>query len=109
VRSSPSACASSSLSTTARARTVSSALISRLDKSGEVREIAKGIGRIDGLYQMSDGSLLATDWNIGSLFRWTEKGGIETLEGLQGTGGFHRRERSQRHDGVRPRSCGKSA
>ncbi|HYC45237.1 MAG TPA: hypothetical protein VED01_07085 [Burkholderiales bacterium] len=50
-----------------------------LTKDGELRELAKGLGRLDGVYQLRDGSLLVTDWNSGSLSRWTEKGGMEKL------------------------------
>jgi hypothetical protein len=60
-----------------------------LDKSGDLKELAKAIGRLDGLYQMQDGSILATDWNSGSLFRWTEKSGMETLvSGFKGPADF---------------------
>ena len=60
-----------------------------LSKSGEFRELAKGIGRLDGLYQMNDGSILATDWNSGALIRWTEKSGVETLAtGFKGPADF---------------------
>jgi sugar lactone lactonase YvrE len=60
-----------------------------LDKSGELKELAKAIGRLDGLYQLQDGSLLATEWNSGSLVRWTEKGGIEKLAtGFKGPADF---------------------
>ena len=53
------------------------------------RELAKPIGRLDGVYQMHDGSLLATDWNSGSLFRWSEKSGMETLaSGFKGPADF---------------------
>jgi len=46
---------------------------------GEVKTLAKDIGRLDGLYEMDDKTLLVTDWNTGSLFRWSMKGGQETL------------------------------
>jgi sugar lactone lactonase YvrE len=60
-----------------------------LDKSGELKELAKSIGRLDGLYQMRDGSLLITDWNSGSLVRWTEKTGVEKLAtGFKGPADF---------------------
>jgi sugar lactone lactonase YvrE len=60
-----------------------------LDKSGELKELAKAIGRLDGLYQMQDGSLLATEWNSGSLVRWTAKGGVEKLvTGFKGPADF---------------------
>ena len=58
-------------------------------KSGELKEIAKAIGRLDGVYQMQDGSILATDWNSGSLFRWSEKTGKEELaSGFKGPADF---------------------
>ena len=41
--------------------------------------ISKPIGRLDGVYQMKDGSLLVTDWNSGSLFHWSAKAGVQTL------------------------------
>lgn len=50
-----------------------------VDKKGNVKELSKPIGRLDGLYQMSDGTILATDWNSGSLFSWTAKDGVKTL------------------------------
>jgi hypothetical protein len=60
-----------------------------LDKSGDLKEIAKGLGRVDGLYRMKDGSLLATDWDSGSLFRWTEKSGRVVLaQGFKGPADF---------------------
>jgi DNA-binding beta-propeller fold protein YncE len=60
-----------------------------LSKSGELKELAKAIGRVDGVYQMRDGSILATDWNSGSLFRWTEKSGMEKLaSGFKGPADF---------------------
>ena len=38
---------------------------------------------------MQDGSILATDWNSGSLFRWSEKSGMETLaSGFKGPADF---------------------
>ena len=50
-----------------------------LDAKGEVKALSKDIGRLDGLYQMNDGTLLVTDWNSGSLFSWSEKSGMQTL------------------------------
>ena len=40
--------------------------------SGQIKPISEPIGRIDGLYEMPDGSLLYTDWNTSSLSHWTE-------------------------------------
>ena len=56
---------------------------------GEIKTLAKEVGRLDGLYQMEDGSLLMTDWKSGSLIRWSEKTGVETLaKGLKGPADF---------------------
>jgi hypothetical protein len=60
-----------------------------LGVSGQVRQISDPIGRIDGLYEMADGSLLFTDWNSGSLSHWSEKGGITKLaDGFKGPADF---------------------
>jgi hypothetical protein len=41
------------------------------------------------MYEMADGSILATDWDTGSLFRWTEKGGMQKLAtGFKGPADF---------------------
>ena len=38
---------------------------------------------------MNDGSLLARDWNTGSLFRWSAKAGMEPLaKGFKGPADF---------------------
>ena len=59
-----------------------------LSPSGEIKTLAKDIGRLDGLYEMDDGTLLITDWGTGSLFRWSAKG-IETLaKGFKGPADF---------------------
>jgi sugar lactone lactonase YvrE len=60
-----------------------------LGADGGVKELSKAIGRLDGIYQMKDGTLLATDWNSGSLFSWSAKGGMETLaSGFKGPADF---------------------
>jgi len=47
------------------------------------------VGRVDGIYQMADGTLLVTDWNTGSLARWSEKSGLEPLaKGFKGPADF---------------------
>jgi sugar lactone lactonase YvrE len=43
------------------------------------RTLAGGIGRLDGLYQMTDGTLLVTDWDTGRVFAWSEKSGATTI------------------------------
>jgi hypothetical protein len=53
--------------------------------SGQVKALSDPIGMLDGLYEMADGSLLATDWKTGSLFLWSEKGGVQKLaDGFKG-------------------------
>jgi hypothetical protein len=60
-----------------------------LAKNGEFKELAKDIGRLDGLYQMKDGSLLTTDWASGALLKWTPSKGMETLaSGFKGPADF---------------------
>lgn len=51
--------------------------------------VTEPIGRLDGLYEMPDGSFLATDWNTGSLFHWTKAGGVKKLaDGFKGPADF---------------------
>jgi hypothetical protein len=54
-----------------------------------LRELSKPIGRLDGVYQLDDGSLLVTNWDTGSLIRWSDKTGVETLaSGFKGPADF---------------------
>ena len=47
------------------------------------------IGRLDGVAELKDGSLLVTDWNSGSLFQWSKKTGMHKLaEGFKGPADF---------------------
>jgi sugar lactone lactonase YvrE len=63
--------------------------IHAMTPSGETKALSEGIGRLDGVYEMSDGSLLVTDWNSGSLFQWSAKSGITTLaSGFKGPADF---------------------
>ena len=60
-----------------------------LGVSGQVKEISAPIGRLDGVYPLPDGSLLLTDWNTGSLFRWTDNGEMRKLaDGFKGPADF---------------------
>ena len=60
-----------------------------LGVSGQIRDLSGPIGRLDGVYRMQDGTLLVTDWNSGSLFSWTEKGGMQKLAtGFKGPADF---------------------
>ena len=60
-----------------------------LGVSGQVKEISAPIGRLDGIYPLADGSLLLTDWNTGSLSRWTDNGELRKLaDGFKGPADF---------------------
>jgi len=60
-----------------------------LGVSGQIKQLSPPIGRIDGLYEMRDGSYLATDWNSGSLFQWLQNGEIRKLaDGFKGPADF---------------------
>ena len=57
--------------------------------NGQIEKLTDPIGRLDGLYEMKDGSLLFTDWNTSSLSRWSAKGGVTKLaEGFKGPADF---------------------
>ena len=60
-----------------------------VDAKGKTTAISEPIGRLDGLYQLKDGSLLVTDWNSGSLFQWSKKMGMHKLaEGFKAPADF---------------------
>lgn len=43
--------------------------------------LSDNIGMLDGVYQMTNGDILATDWVTGSLFQWNKKMGMKKLAG----------------------------
>ena len=58
-------------------------------KDGEIKTLAPDLGRIDGIYQLKDGTLLVTDWNSGSLAHWSPKAGLQPLaKGFKGPADF---------------------
>jgi sugar lactone lactonase YvrE len=59
-----------------------------LSAGGEIKTLAKDLGRLDGLYQMDDGTLLITEWNSGSLLRWSAKGTETLAKGFKGPADF---------------------
>ena len=59
-----------------------------ISTGGEIKTLAKDLGRLDGLYQMDDGTLLVTDWNSGSLLRWSAKGTETLAKGFKGPADF---------------------
>ena len=46
---------------------------------GDVTPVTEGLGRLDGLYEMADGSLLTTDWSSAALLAWNEDGVRQVL------------------------------
>jgi hypothetical protein len=47
------------------------------------------IGRLDGVHEFADGSLLVSDWDSGSLMLWEASGGVQTLAtGFKGPADF---------------------
>src|SRR4030095_16447865 len=60
-----------------------------LSKNGDIKTLADGIGRLDGVYQLKDGTLLVTEWNSGSLAHWSPKAGLQPLaKGFKGPADF---------------------
>ena len=60
-----------------------------LGKNGEIKTLADNLGRLDGVYQMKNGTLLVTDWNSGSLSSWNPKAGMQPLaKGFKGPADF---------------------
>ncbi|MGE5639287.1 MAG: hypothetical protein ACM30H_04270 [Clostridia bacterium] len=58
-------------------------------KDGKAQPISLPLGRLDGLYEMADGSILATNWDDGSFFHWTLEGGTTILaKGFKGPADF---------------------
>jgi hypothetical protein len=58
-------------------------------KGSDVKALSPMIGRLDGLREMEDGTILATDWNSGSLFQWSPTLGIVKLApGFKGPADF---------------------
>lgn len=54
--------------------------IHALSPTGETRELSAPIGRLDGVYELRDGSgLLVTDWNSGTLSSWSPATGMRPL------------------------------
>lgn len=63
--------------------------IYRIGKGGKTSALSDPIGRLDGVAELKDGSLLVTDWNTGSLFQWSKKMGMHKLaEGFKGPADF---------------------
>lgn len=63
--------------------------IYQIDKKGGVEVLQNPFGRLDGVYRFSDGTLLVTDWNTGSLIHWKGKDDLAVLaRGFSGPADF---------------------
>jgi hypothetical protein len=62
--------------------------IHALGATGEVKALVPDLGRLDGIYEMDDGTLLVTDWNSGSLLHWSPKGSATLAKGFKGPADF---------------------
>ena len=60
-----------------------------LGVSGQIKKLSDPIGRLDGVYEMQDGSLLYTDWNVGALVHRNANGETRKLsDGFKGPADF---------------------
>jgi hypothetical protein len=60
-----------------------------VDSSGKAKALSPDLGRLDGVAQQDDGTLLVTDWKSKSLFKWTPDIGKKTLvTGFEGPADF---------------------
>ena len=56
-----------------------------LGADGAIKNVARDLGRLDGVFEMDDGTVLVTEWNSGSLSRWSSTTGMEPLaKGFKG-------------------------
>jgi sugar lactone lactonase YvrE len=63
--------------------------IGALGVSGQIKKLTEPFGGLDGVYELSDGSLLFTNWYNGTLSHWSETGGIQELaKGFKGPADF---------------------
>lgn len=63
--------------------------IGALGVSGQIKKLTEPFGGLDGIYELSDGSLLFTNWYNGTLSHWSETGGIKELaKGFKGPADF---------------------
>ena len=63
--------------------------IAALGVSGQIKKLTDPFGGLDGIYELSDGSLLLTNWYNGTLSHWSDAGGIKELaKGFKGPADF---------------------
>jgi hypothetical protein len=63
--------------------------IAALGVMGQIKKLTEPFGGLDGIYELSDGSLLFTNWYNGTLSQWSESGGVKELaKGFKGPADF---------------------
>jgi len=63
--------------------------IHSITMGGKIRVLATGLGSLDGIAQLEDGSMLVTDWKAGSLLWWDKTAGVKRLAtGFKGPADF---------------------
>jgi len=60
-------------------KTAQDGRIHSIDMKGTVTVVATGLGGLDGIVQLEDGSMLITDWRARGLLWWDKKGGVKKL------------------------------
>jgi sugar lactone lactonase YvrE len=70
-------------------KTAKEGRIHSITMEGTIRVLATGLGSLDGIAQLEDGSMLVTDWKVGSLLWWEKTGGVKRLAtGFKGPADF---------------------
>lgn len=60
-----------------------------IQPNGSARALSNDLGRLDGVYEIKDRTLLVTDWDTGSLNLWTPSAGLLKLaDGFTGPADF---------------------
>ena len=63
--------------------------IYEITPGGEPKALTDKFGRLDGLYMMPNGDIIATDWATGSVFQWNKAMGVKKLvDGFKGPADF---------------------
>ena len=70
-------------------KTAKEGRIHSIDMAGNIKVLATGLGGLDGIAQLEDGSILVTDWKARSLLWWDKTGGVKKLAtGFKGPADF---------------------
>jgi len=63
--------------------------IHSITMEGTIKVLATGLGGLDGISQLEDGSILVTDWQARSLLWWNKEAGVKRLaSGFKGPADF---------------------